>query len=112
MQAIIDLPEPSTPKQIQAMMGRMTALNRFISKSSERGLPFFKILCKAKLFIWDKECSKAFAQLKEHLALLPVLAKPLLGEGLKMYLSISKKAVAAVLVREEGLEQAPVFYIS
>jgi hypothetical protein len=31
----------------------MTALHRFISKSGERGMPFYKLLCKVNDFGWD-----------------------------------------------------------
>ena len=112
VQAILDLPEPSMPKQIQALMGRMTALNRFISKSSDKGLPFFKLLRKTKPFAWDEACSKAFQELKKHIASLPTLTKPAPRETLILYLSISDFVVAIVLIREEGKVQSPVYYVS
>ena len=36
--------EPSTKKEVQKLIGRIAALSRFISKSAERSLPFFKAL--------------------------------------------------------------------
>jgi hypothetical protein len=36
--------EPKTKKDIQKLNGRVAALNRFISRSAERSLPFFKAL--------------------------------------------------------------------
>ena len=39
--------------------------------------------------------------LKKHLGRLPLLSKPIEGEKLYLYLSISEKAVIAALVREE-----------
>jgi hypothetical protein len=42
--AIISMVEPSTKKEAQKLIGRIAALNRFVSKTAERGLPFFKAL--------------------------------------------------------------------
>ena len=44
VQAIIDLPEPKSVKDIQQLTGRMVALTRFISKSADKALPFFALL--------------------------------------------------------------------
>ena len=37
---ILSMMEPSTKKEVQKLIGRIAALNRFISKSVERSLPF------------------------------------------------------------------------
>ena len=42
----------------------------------------------------------------------PLLSKPLLGEVLLLYLAVSEHAVSAVLVREEGTKQLPIYYVS
>jgi hypothetical protein len=42
MKAIISMVEPSTKKEVQKLIGRIAALNRFILKSAEHNLPFFK----------------------------------------------------------------------
>jgi hypothetical protein len=42
--AIISMVEPSTKKEVQKLTGRIAALNKFISKSTERNLPFFKAM--------------------------------------------------------------------
>ena len=42
--AIISMVEPSTKNEVQKLTGRIAALSRFMSKSAERSLPFFKAL--------------------------------------------------------------------
>jgi hypothetical protein len=42
--AITDMEAPATIKDVQKLTGCMAALNRFISRLGERGLPFFKLL--------------------------------------------------------------------
>ena len=90
----------------------MAALNRFISKSTDKCLPFYNLLRGNKKFEWIEECERAFLDLKAHLAEPPVLSKPTAGEPLFLYLAVTEDAASAVLVREEDRSQKPVYYIS
>ena len=55
VQAILDLPEPKKVKDIQKLAGKMAALSRFIFRSADKAVPFFKILNggKDKDFKWE-----------------------------------------------------------
>ena len=44
VRAIIDMTSPRTVKEVQKLTGRIAALNRFISKATDKCLPFFKTL--------------------------------------------------------------------
>ena len=57
-------------------------------------------------------CESALLEFKDYLTTPPVLSKPLLGEVLLLYLAVSEHAVCAVLVREEGTKQLPIYYVS
>ena len=57
------------------------------------------------------ECESALHELKAYLT-TPLLSKPLLGEVLLLYLAVSEHAVSAVLIREEGSKQLPIYYVS
>ncbi|KAK3013837.1 hypothetical protein RJ639_009483 [Escallonia herrerae] len=91
---------------------RIAALSRFLSKSAERCLPFFKALKNMKIFEWTAECQTSFDELKEYLASPPLLSKPVMGEDLFLYLAVAESAVSAVLVREQDGQQLPVYYVS
>jgi hypothetical protein len=91
---------PKTTKQLQRLTGRIAALNRFISRSTDKCLPFFKILRKA--FMWSEECEEAFGKLKEYLANPPLLSRPTEGEILYLYLAVSPSAVSSALVQEDS----------
>ncbi|KAL0367706.1 UNVERIFIED_CONTAM: hypothetical protein Sradi_3660700 [Sesamum radiatum] len=71
------------------LAGQVVALRKFISRSAERSLPFFKTLRKTKNFVWDKKCQQAFYDLKVYLVELPLLTKPTPGELLYLYLVAS-----------------------
>jgi hypothetical protein len=47
--------EPSTKKEVQKLIGRITALNRFILKSIEHNLPFFEALRGRDKVEWGPE---------------------------------------------------------
>ncbi|GKC85778.1 hypothetical protein Tco_1141495 [Tanacetum coccineum] len=92
-QAVIDMPSPQTLKEVQSLNGKLTSLNRFLSKSAENSLPFFKILkrcIKKSDFAWTKEVEKALKDMKKQMAELPTLTTPIEGETLIMYLSVAK----------------------
>jgi hypothetical protein len=52
---------PTSIKDVQKLTGCMAALNRFISKLGERGLPFFKLLKHQEKFVWTPEADQALA---------------------------------------------------
>ena len=75
-------------------------MNRFVSRSTDKCLPFFNVLRGSKEFVWTEKCERAFQELKVYLGHAPILAKPLLGEKLFTYLAVSEPAISSVLVRE------------
>ncbi|CAL9027380.1 unnamed protein product [Prunus brigantina] len=112
IKAILEMKSPSTVKEIQSLTGRAAALNRFLSKSTDKCRPFFKALKKGQKDKWDEECEVAFQNLKTYLTSPPLLSKPVPGEDLFVYLSVSNSAVSSALIREELGAQHPIFYTS
>jgi hypothetical protein len=76
IQAIMDMAPPQSTKDIKQLTRRLAALNRFISKSAERSLPFLKTLRGVKDFVWGPEQAVAFESLKQHLSDLATLTSP------------------------------------
>jgi hypothetical protein len=116
IQAIINMAPPQSARDVQRLTGRLAALNRFISKSAERSLPFLKTLRGTKDFAWGLEQATAFASLKQHLSELAILTSPNPSLPLLLYVAASPYAVSATLVQEQDREgrtrQCPVYYIS
>ena len=54
VRAIMELGPPRTVKEMQSLNGKIMALNRFVSKATDKCLPFFRTL--RKLFKWTDEC--------------------------------------------------------
>jgi hypothetical protein len=106
----------STKKGAQRLTGRLASLNRFISRSAERNLPFFEVLKSAKVFQWGPTQQKAFEELKQYLIDLTTLTPPVLGAPLLLYVVASHSAVSVALVQEklegQAKKQVPVYFIS
>ncbi|CAL2246251.1 unnamed protein product [Prunus armeniaca] len=112
IKAILEMKSPSTVKEIQSPTGRAAALNRFLLKSTDKFVPFFKALKKGQKDKWDEECEVAFQNLTTYLTSPPLLLKAVPGEDMFVYLAESNSIVSSALIREELGAQHSVFYTS
>ena len=101
---------PQNVKNVQSLTGRVAALNKFVSKATDKCLPSFKVQKKA--FERTDECQRAFQDLKTYLVTAPLLSSSVMGEELFLYLTVTLHAVSSALIREEGKVQKPVYYTS
>ncbi|KAL0452889.1 UNVERIFIED_CONTAM: hypothetical protein Slati_1267000 [Sesamum latifolium] len=95
IKVILDMKAPACVNEVQRLTGRIVALSRFISKSAEKSLPFFKILKP----VGRRRPNRRF-----------LLVKPSPGDTLYLYLSATPQAVSSVLIREEEGRQLPIYY--
>ena len=58
VRAILDMTSPRTVKEVQRLTRRIAALNKFVSRATDKCLPFFKTLKQS--FQWTEECEVAF----------------------------------------------------
>jgi hypothetical protein len=100
IKAIETMRPPARIKDVQKLTGSLAALSHFISRLTERALPFFKLLRKSGPFSWTEEVERAFQELKQHLVSLPILVAPEPGEPLYLYIAAATEVVSMVLVTE------------
>jgi hypothetical protein len=60
IKALIEIQEPVSVKDVQKLIGRVVALNRFIPRAAERSFPFFQVLKSSKNFQWSETQIQAF----------------------------------------------------
>ena len=101
---------PRNVKEVQKLTGRIAALSRFVSRATDKCLPFFKTLKQA--FAWTDECEATFQELKRYLSNPPLLSPSKRGKNLYLYLAVSTTAVSAALIREETKKQLSVYYVN
>ena len=107
---ITEMAPPRNVKEVQSLNGKIVVLNRFVSRATDKCLPFFRMLKKS--FEWTVECQQAFEELKAYLSAPLLLSPSQLGEELFLYLDVSPAAVSVALIKEEERVQKPVYYAS
>ena len=110
IRAKIETTPPRNVKEVQSLNRKVVALDRFLSRVTDKCLPFFRMLKKS--FGWTTECQQTFEDQKTYLSSPSLLSPSQPREELYLYLAVSSVAVSAVLVREEDRAQKPVYYTS
>ncbi|XP_060972480.1 uncharacterized protein LOC115717832 [Cannabis sativa] len=67
---------------------------------------------KSKALQRTDKCEEAFQALKSHLGRPPILSKPMPGEVLSIYLTVSEYSISSILIREDQGKQYSVYYVS
>jgi hypothetical protein len=102
VEAIENLQPPQTRKEIQKLVGMMAALNRFISKLGEHGMPFYMLLHKVDGFQWGDQAAATFVELKQYLKSLPTLVPPKPDDALLLYVAATDDVVNTVIIVERS----------
>jgi hypothetical protein len=100
VEAILNLQPPQTRKEIQKLVGMMTALSRFIFKLEERGMPFYRLLHKVDGFQWDDQAAIVFVELNIYLKSLPTLVQTKPDDVLLLYVVATDVVVSTVIAIE------------
>ncbi|XP_004308201.1 PREDICTED: uncharacterized protein LOC101305990 [Fragaria vesca subsp. vesca] len=112
VQAILDMTVPRTRNKVQCLTGRLVALARFISHLTDKCNPFFQLLKTQykENVAWGPEHDDAFNNIKAYLVAVPFLSKPVPGEVLYLYLTVSATTISAALTRHDHDNELPVYY--
>ncbi|XP_027086502.2 uncharacterized protein [Coffea arabica] len=111
--AIVNMHEPRNIHELKSLQGKLAYIRRFISNLAGRCQPFSRLMKKGVPFEWDESCRNAFTSIKMYLMNPPVLAAPIPGKLLILYISAQERSVGALLAQEndEGKENA-LYYLS
>ena len=87
---------------MRRLIGCVAALSKFISKSVERALPFFKILKKAGPMKWTPEADASLQDLKTYLSSVPTLVALNPQDPLLLYLAATNQVVNRQAPMQQG----------
>jgi hypothetical protein len=104
VKAIEEMRPPRSLKEMQRLAGCMAALGRFIARSGEKALPFFKLMKRTGKFEWTPEADKAFAELKRYLTSPPIMVAPTFREPFLLYIAATPRTASAILVVERDAQ--------
>ncbi|XP_070036168.1 uncharacterized protein [Nicotiana tomentosiformis] len=91
--AILKMPEPRNIHELKSLQGKLAYLRRFISNLAGKCQPFSHLVKKGVPFEWDQACSNAFQSIKSYLMKPLVLAAPILGKPLILYVVVQESKV-------------------
>jgi hypothetical protein len=107
---ILNLPPPSTLRQLQSLQGKENFLRRFILNYAEITLGFTQLLKNRSKFVWDTITNKAFEALKLSLLHAPLLFRHDYSRDYFLYLTALDYTIAMVLVQEDDSHDEHVIY--
>jgi hypothetical protein len=110
VEAILNLPPPSSLRQLQSLQGKANFLRRFIPNYAEITRGFTRLLKKGSEFVWDKVANNAFEALKLSLTKAPLLFPPDYSRDYFLYLAASEYTIGMVLVQEDDNHDEHVIY--
>ena len=106
--AIVEIPLPTSKKQVQSFIGMVNYLSKFSARLSELAEPI-RELCKDKVpFNWGLEHQAAFKQMKQEIVRAPILAYYNPKKETILQTDASIKGLGACLLQD----QKPVYFAS
>lgn len=111
IEAILQLPHPRNIRELQAFLGKINFLRRFISNLVELiRLP--NMLKKDSTIKWNLEVKRSFEDIKRALTQTPVLISPMFDKDFILFSFALEHTIVAVLLQknDQGLEQPIAFF--
>ena len=112
IEAILQIPHPKNIKELQAFIGKINFLRRFISSLAELVRLLTNMLRKDLSIKWRVEAKKSFEEIKMALTRTPVLTSPQFDRDFIIFSFASEHTVAAVLLQkdDQGCEKNIAFF--
>lgn len=112
IQAILQIPYPRNIKELQAFLGKINFLRRFIPNLAELIRMLNNMLKKDAKVKWSLEAKQAFEGIKSALTQAPVLTSPKFDRDFIIFSFASDKTITAVLLQkdDQGAEKPIPFF--
>jgi hypothetical protein len=110
VEAILNLPPPSTLRQLQSLQGKANFLHLFIPNYAKITRGFTRLLKKDVEFIWDIVANNSFEALNLSLTRALLLFPPDYSHDYFLYLAASEYTIGMVLVQEDDVHDEHVIY--
>jgi hypothetical protein len=113
VEAILNLPPPSTLCQLQSLQGKANFLRCFIPNYAEITRGFTWLLKKYSECVWDTVANNAFEALKLSVTRALLLLPPDYSRDYFLYLAASEYTIGMVLIQEDDAhDEHVVYYLS
>ncbi|XP_065407431.1 uncharacterized protein LOC135972648 [Chrysemys picta bellii] len=114
VQALRDVPTPTTKKQVRQFLGLAGYYRRFVPDFASIAAPLSDLTknSQPRQVQWTTQCERAFNTLKERLTQEPVLRHPDFTKEFILQTDASEVGLGAELSQEVDGEEHPVLYLS
>eukprot|EP00253_Pinus_taeda_P031291 PITA_31291 len=113
IQAILQIPYPRNIKELQAFLGKINFLRRFIPNLAELIRLLRKMLKKDAKVKWYLETKQAFESIKMALTQTPILTGPQFDKDFIIFSFASEHTIAAVLLQKDDQgNEKPISFFS
>jgi len=113
IQAIQHMPHPRNIKELQAFLGKINFLRRFIPNLAELSRLLNNMLKKDSKVKWTVDAKQAFESIKFALTQTPVLTSPQFDRDFIIFSFASEHTIAAVLLQKDDLgNEKPIAFFS
>jgi hypothetical protein len=113
VKAILNLPHPSSLRQLQSLQGKANFLRHFIPNYAKLTLGFTQLLKKGSEFVWDTTANKSFEALKLTLTHTPLLFPPYYSRDYFLYPAALDSTIAMGLVQEDySHDEHGIYYLN
>lgn len=110
---IVNLPPPTSMRQLRATLGHTRYFKRFIKGYAQLTTLMEKLLKKDIKFIWTEECQCSLDILKEKMVTAPILVFPDWSKEFHVHVDASSIALGALLAEQgEGEIDHPITFSS
>jgi hypothetical protein len=111
--AILNLPAPTSKKEVQSFMGVINFVRRFFPDFAVMVKPIHNILKQDRYFSWINDVENAFLGIKKEMSSASVLEKSDFEKEFMIYTNAIEEAVSTILMQcdDQGNEK-PVDYMS
>jgi hypothetical protein len=111
--SILNIPTPTSTKEVQAFMGVINFVRRFVPYFAVMVKQIHNLLKQDHSFSWTDDVKNSFEGIKKEISSPPVLAKPNFEKEFTIYTNATEEAVFVVLTQndDQGNEKM-VAYIS
>jgi hypothetical protein len=111
--AILNLPAPTSKKEVQDFIGVIKFICRFVPDFVVMVKPIHNLLKQDRSFAWTYDVENAFVGIKKEINSTPVLAKPDFEKEFTIYTNSIEEVVSAILMQndDQGNEK-PMAYMS
>jgi len=112
IQAILQVPHPRNIKELQAFLGKINFIRRFIPNLAELIRLLNNMLKKDSKFKWTTEVKQTFEDIQIALTKTPVLTSPKFDRDFMIFSFASEHTIAAVLLQndDQGCEKPIAFF--